>query len=305
MPRVDAALAARLHRSARADRWDVTVAAFAEALERSAGQCPAGDAAALARYLDALHLEDLALACACLAGNAAAWDHVVAEYRPALYRAGEAIDRTGGGRELADSLWAELYGVRGKDGSGTPLFRYFHGRSALGTWLRTILAQRHVDALRARRRLDPLPDDDPGDNGLPLAAASGGNTAPPGVIATDRQRFVRLIRMALTAALGRLPSRDRLRLGWYYAQEMTLARIGRLLGEHEATVSRHLARTRTALRLDVEASLRDAGLAPAAIDECFAAVAADPGDLDLAALLPDEAARKASPPARSTTRGPA
>jgi RNA polymerase sigma-70 factor (ECF subfamily) len=301
MPRVDGALAARLHRTARAERWGVPVDAFAEALERSASQCPALDGAGLARYLEGLHLDDLALACGCLAGHEAAWEHVVETYRPALYRAAAAIDRTGGGRELADSLYAELYGVRGKAGTGTPLLRYFHGRSTLGTWLRTILAQRHVDALRAARRLDPLPDDDEAGGGV--AGAAPGTSVSP-MPARDERRCARLIREGLTAALGRLASRDRLRLGWYYAHEMTLAQIGRLLGEHEATVSRHLARTRTILRGEVEAAMREAGLAPAAVDECFKAAAADPGELDLAALLPDETDRKDGALARSTTRGP-
>ena len=41
--------------------------------------------------------------------------------------------------ELADSLFAELYGLSAeKRGS---LLRYFHGRSSLKTWLRAVLAQ--------------------------------------------------------------------------------------------------------------------------------------------------------------------
>ena len=53
-------------------------------------------------------------------------------------------------RELADSLYAELYGLNGAGGArGRALLDYFHGRSKLATWLRTVLAQRHVDALRA------------------------------------------------------------------------------------------------------------------------------------------------------------
>ena len=56
--------------------------------------------------------------------------------------------------------------------------------------------------------------------------------------------------------MTRLSDRDRLRLAWYYQQGMTLAQIGRLCHEHEATVSRHLSRTRKALRVDVEAQLQ-------------------------------------------------
>jgi hypothetical protein len=94
------------------------------------------------------------------------------------------------------------------------------------------------------------------------------------------------MRAALAAAIAALDSRARLRLACYYAQEMTLAAIGKLTREHEATVSRQLARTRRAIREDVERRLRDdSGFSPAAIEECFASMVGDSGDLDLALWL--------------------
>ena len=53
----------------------------------------------VSRYLSSLHLEDLALACACALGDSAAWDHFVLEMRPGLYRAADALDRSGDARE--------------------------------------------------------------------------------------------------------------------------------------------------------------------------------------------------------------
>ena len=38
------------------------------------------------------------------------------EYRPVLYRAADALDRGGGAREIADSLYAELYGIKDRPG---------------------------------------------------------------------------------------------------------------------------------------------------------------------------------------------
>src|SRR4029453_13092988 len=90
---------------------------------------------------------------------------LVAEYRPLLYRSADALDARGGARELADSLYADLYGIAAKDGSRRSLFRYFHGRSSLATWLRSVLAQRYVDSMRSRRRLDALSEE-----AAPLAA---------------------------------------------------------------------------------------------------------------------------------------
>lgn len=282
-------LVQRLHRRANAARWSVTPDAFGPTLERSAAKIAATDPRALETGLDALHLEDLALACACERGDEAAWEHFVREHRPALYRAATAIAGEGG-RELADSLYGELFGLRERDGERLSLFRYFHGRSSLGTWLRSILAQRHVDTLRSRRRLDPLPEDD--DASAPVARPSGPDA--------ESERQARLVRDALSTAMAQLPGRDRLRLAWYYQHGMTLAQIGRLCKEHEATVSRHLTRTRKALRSFVEGQLREAGLGDRAIDECFHAAAADPGDADLRSLLPEtDGARKNATDLRS------
>ncbi|MBA3886675.1 MAG: hypothetical protein H0X67_13230 [Acidobacteria bacterium] len=152
-------LALALHRLTRAGRWGVTVELFGDALARSAERALAGsadDARGVERYLRGLQLEDLALACACAAGSDEAWDHFVQEYRPILYRAADALDPSGGGREVADSLHAELFGLRDRGGERQSLFSHFHGRSSLATWLRAVLAQRFVDRARSRRRLDPL-----------------------------------------------------------------------------------------------------------------------------------------------------
>ena len=113
-----------------------------------------------------------------------------------------------------------------------------------------------------------------------------------------RERYVTVMRNALTVALALLAAKDRLRLACYYAQELTLAQIGRTLGEHEATVSRQLSKARKAVRADVEQQLREAGLNDAGVAECFAAVAADPGPLDLTDLL-EPAGSKNHPASRS------
>ena len=296
MSRIDGRQVTRLFGQARAERWDVPVAAFAEALERSVAQWSAGrtQAADVDSYLSTLHLEDLALACACAAGHDAAWDHFMKEYRPGLYRAADALDHTGGARELADALYAELYGLKERDGTRATLFRYFHGRSTLATWLRAVLTQRHIDRLRAGRRLESLPDEDTSTTPLPQAIAPD----------PDHERFVTMMHAALSAALASLAPRDRLRLGCYYAQGMTLAHIGRLLREHEGTVSRHLARTRRTLREEIEGRLRrDHGFGDAELDECFASVMDDAGSLDLTEMIGADAMRKKSGVDRSTNEG--
>lgn len=223
--------------------------------------------------MDQPHLDDLRLAEACAAGDEAAWERFVRDYRPVLQRAADAMDRTGRAREAADALFGELY--------SRDLFRYFHGRSSLATWLRSVLAQRFVDRLRQDRRVEPLPD---GDAAEGIAATDGVTPAGP-----DEQRFISLLKSALAAAFGTLAPRDSLRLRLYYTQGLTLAEIGRLTREHEATVSRHLARTRRDLRTQVTAWLRTSGgLDDTGVKECLAIGAELPAALDLGAALADE-----------------
>jgi RNA polymerase sigma-70 factor, ECF subfamily len=275
---LDRTIVERLHRKAGADRWSLPFDAFAAALEASARKGLAEgtrDARQIERYLASLHLDDLALACACAYGSESAWEHFIREHRPGLYRAADAIDPSGGARELADSLYGELFGLNEREGERRSHFRYFHGRSSLATWLRAVLSQRHVDRIRSTRRLDPLPADEAAD----AIPAAGGNVDPQWAGHID------LMRRVVAAVVAVLAPRDRLRLRCYYAQNLTLAQIGRMLNESEATASRHLTRIRREIRGSAERALRDQQMSDAQIAECFASVVADPGALDLAEML--------------------
>jgi RNA polymerase sigma factor (sigma-70 family) len=270
--------------------WNLSRAQFEAALARSAAHRFSGggakaDASAIRSYLETLRHADLSLSCACSAGSEAAWEFFVTQFRQELYRAARAITGSASAgdadaRELADSLYAELYGLRESEGRRRSLFDYFHGRSKLGTWLRAILAQRHVDAIRRARKLEPLEDEAGGERAdiseravaaQTASADSGGSrAAADGPPDPDRARYLSLLQAALTAALGSLEPRDRLRLAYYYADERTLAEIGRLLGEHEATVSRKLERARRGVRERVDAALRDGKqLSDAQVQLCY------------------------------------
>ena len=91
-----------------------------------------------------------------------------------------------------------------------------------------------------------------------------------------------MAQQALALAIRRLAPPDRLRLSSYYLQHLTLAQIGRLMGEHEATVSRKLDRIRRDLRSSVERLLRDTHhLGDAQVQACLDAALEDVGmDLD-------------------------
>jgi RNA polymerase sigma factor (sigma-70 family) len=278
----------------KAGRWGLSRERFAVSLERSAEKRVASGNLApekLEEYLGALHLEDLALATACMENCEPAWEYFVGAYRPYLRAAAAAVLRCSSASpeacELADSLFAELYGLADGNRSERSLFRYFHGRSSLKTWLRAVLAQRHIDAIRAGRRFESLEDDDakPGTHKFPQAISV--QPADP-----NRDRYSTLFVRALQAAIAALDARDEERLRLYYSQEQTLAAIGKQLGEHESSVSRNLDRIRLALRRSVEETLRNGcpaangfaaepGLGDAQISLCFEYVSADaPFDLE-------------------------
>jgi RNA polymerase sigma factor (sigma-70 family) len=231
------------------------------------------------------HLADVELARRCAAGDETAWERFVRDYRPLLYRAADAIDHTGGARELADSLYADLFGLKGEGEGRRSLLASFQGRSSLGTWLRAVLAQRYVDRLRMQRRLEPLPDEDAEPHDTAVAAGRQPLRVDPDPGDPNRSRYLASLQEAVASAVAALDARDRLRLGCYYVQNLTLAATGRLLGEHEATVSRQLTRTRRAIRERVEQRLREQGFTDYQIAECVRALADDPGTLDLAQAL--------------------
>lgn len=273
-------------------RWGLSTERFTRELARCAEarfREATLSSSELQSYLGALHLEDLALACACADGAENAWEYFINAHRGYLRACAAAMMKRSAtspeARELADSLFAELYGLgAGQRGS---LLRYFHGRSSLRTWLRAVLSQRYVNTIRAGRKFEELDGED-GDGGIKVSvAASTSLAADP-----HRQKYLQLFSAALQTALNNLEPLDAQRLRMYYAEEKKLAEIGRVLGEHESSVSRHLEKVRRDLRQAVEEILRAgsgpfdgeakaAGLSDAEIALCFEYASEDaPIDLD-------------------------
>ena len=291
-----AELVEELYGQARAREWELSRAQFAAGLKRSVqkrfapGQPCAPEC--FAEYLHSLHVQDLALACACIEGCESAWEAFVREYRGYLRASAAAItkgSRAGtDARELADSLLAELFGLAdGKRGEHS-LFRYFHGRSSLKTWLRTILAQRHIDRLRESKRWEAFEDGD----GQMKQVTPGRETGVPPTLDPYRERYVKLFVLALDMCLGELETKDRLRMELYYARQMTLAEIGRKLAEHESSVSRNLERVRRELRSAVEQQLREeANLSEAECALCLE-YAAEEAPIDFRKMFPEKNASK-------------
>jgi RNA polymerase sigma-70 factor (ECF subfamily) len=211
-----------------------------------------------------LRLPDLVLARACAEGNAVAWEHFLAFYREPLVRS--AVFITGSetlGRETADSLYAELYGLHSRDGQRHSPLNSYAGMGSLISWLRTVLAQRHVDRHRRRHRETPLDDFD-----APVSYEES-NQPHPAIPALSK---------AIEQAIGARPPEDRFLLTAYYLDGRTLRQVGELLSVSESTISRRLGRLEGKLRKEILNGLQASGLSRRAAEE---ALGADPRDLEL------------------------
>ncbi|MGO8757523.1 MAG: RNA polymerase sigma factor [Terracidiphilus sp.] len=272
---LDRALLEELWRECDAGGWGLSREEFEQILLEAGtaqnfglAEDPRASRKQKAAFFRGLCLNDLVLARACAKGNERAWEHFIAIHRQPLIRAATAI--TGSetlGRELADQLYGELYGMTERDGERRcPLLSY-RGRGSLLGWLRTTLAQRHVDHLRRNRRLKPL--DDP----MEEMDAPAPDPAPETPAAE-----LSLLEQAVKEAVETRDAEERYLLAAYYLDGQTLLQIARVLGVHEATVSRKLKRAAEDTRKQVVRNLERCGLSRRAAKE---ALGADPRDLSL------------------------
>ncbi len=218
-----------------------------------------------AAFFAGLRVADLVLARACASGNERAWERFVALYRLPLLRAGIAITNNDSlGRELADGLYAELYGLTVREGERRCPLDSYSGRGSLIGWLRTTLAQRHVDHHRRTHREQPL--DETGESAAPVATAA----------AEPDHAALTLLASAVQEALERQGSEERFLLASYYLDGRRLHEIAAVLGVHEATVSRKLKRAAGAVRKQIVRGLERRGMSRRQVEE---ALATDPRDL--------------------------
>jgi RNA polymerase sigma-70 factor (ECF subfamily) len=264
-----------LWQESAASAYGLTRAKFSEILgcvsvERNAGLADGAIVSPQqqAGFLRGLRLPDLVMARACANGHEGAWEHFVALYQQPLLRAAIAMTHSETiGRDLAGQLYAELYGLAVRDGVRRSPLESYKGTGSLIGWLRTTLAQRHVDHLRRTRREVPL--DDAADGLEPPAAIPEAITPSAELAALGR---------AIEKALERRSAEERLLLSVYYLDGRTLLQIARLLHVHEATVSRKLRRLTDDLRKQIVRNLQHSGMSRQAARE---ALGTDPRDLDL------------------------
>lgn len=239
-----------LFEKSRGERYGLTLASFEAVLEQVAAKYAPG--AALHQKLELwqdLRVEELALTRGCIAGHELAWQDFLARYREKLYDIARGITKEdSSGRELADSLYADLYGLNERDGRRVSRLSFYLGRGSLEGWLRTVLAQEFVNRYRKTRRLVSLEEE--AEEGVQFASPEQFSAGP----ADGR------VGAATDEALNHLPPQDRFILAGYYLDDRTLTEIGQLLGVHESTVSRRLEKLLKNLRKQVLAGLQARGM---------------------------------------------
>ncbi|HTK94863.1 MAG TPA: hypothetical protein VL382_04430, partial [Terriglobales bacterium] len=214
-----------------------------------------------------LRIEELALARGCAAGNERAWEVFLQRFREKLFDAGRAIARDEAtGRELADSLYADLYGTELRDGERRSKLVFYTGRGSLEGWLRTVLAQEYVNRYRKNKKLVSLEEEN--EEGVQFAAP----VAEP-VVAVDPR-----LEAAVDEALAAASVEDRYVLASYFLDGRKLADVARTLGVHESTISRRLDKVTAQLRKHVLDALVKRGMSRRQAEE---ALAADVRDLNL------------------------
>lgn len=239
-----------LFEKSRGDRYGLTLATFEVALEEVAAKyLPAATPQQKLDFWQDLRLEELALTRGCVAGHDSAWQEFLTRYREKLYDIARGITKEdSSGRDLADSLYAELYGLSERDGKRVSRLSFYMGRGSLEGWLRTVLAQEFVNRYRKTKRLVSLEEET--EEGVQFASTESFSTG-----AVDCR-----LGEATDEALDRLPAEDRLILAGYYLDDRTLTEIGRMMGVHESTVSRRLEKLLKGLRKQVVAGLQARGM---------------------------------------------
>jgi RNA polymerase sigma-70 factor (ECF subfamily) len=212
----------------------------------------------LRNFFLGLRIDELALARACAAGSNSAWEVFLTRYREKLYLSALRIAREdSAARELADTLYADLYGTSTRDGHRVSKLASYSGRGSLEGWLRTVLAQEYVNRYRRTKRLVSL--DEESEDGVQFRAPE-----PEPVPAGDQR-----LAQATDEALAFLSGEDRMVLSAYYLDDRTLAEIARMMGVHESTISRKLDKLAKSLRKHIVAALTRRGMSRREAEEAL------------------------------------
>ncbi|HKO97866.1 MAG TPA: sigma-70 family RNA polymerase sigma factor [Pyrinomonadaceae bacterium] len=208
-------------------------------------------------FIDTLQVDDLCLIVACEQGIEKAWTDLVARFSVTVRSAARsASSNEENAEDLAQSIWAELHGLRSRDdGRPSGKLAYYSGRGSLAGWLRAVVAQLAIDQHRKQSRLVQTEEDSEFDR--MMTAGGDGNAwtsqtvASPEVELSERVAGTQM-QQALARSIKQLSGEDRLLVKLYYFDGLRLKEAGAVLGVHEATASRRLTKIHGELRRVVE-----------------------------------------------------
>lgn len=219
--------------------------------------------------LDALHVADLYLACACARGDRAALE---ALERTFFARVGDYVARVATDRAFVDEVSQAL---REKlllaDGGAPGRIASYGGQGALGGWLRIAAVRTALNLRRASGDLAGEPDPEPLAIDGELAAVKG----------ESRRAFAE----ALREALGGLPVEDRNLIRLHHLDGLTFDQLARVLGAPRSTLARRLARLRETILTATRARLAERLRLPAGEVDSLIGLAVSQFDLTLSRIL--------------------
>jgi RNA polymerase sigma-70 factor, ECF subfamily len=251
-------LLAELHAKAGCEKIGLARESFATILCELGTRQSATSENELRTFFLSLRVDELALARACAAGSNPAWELFLTRYREKLYLSALRIAREdSAARDLADTLYADLYGTTTRDGERVSKLASYSGRGSLEGWLRTVLAQEYVNRYRRTKRLVSL--DEESEEGVQFRAPDA-EPIPP---ADNR------LAEATDEVLAHLPAEDRMVLSAYYLDGRTLAEIARMLGVHESTISRKVDKLAKSLRKQIVGALTRRGMSRRQAEEAL------------------------------------
>jgi RNA polymerase sigma-70 factor, ECF subfamily len=252
-------------------------------------------AAEIKKFMDEMQADDLCLIIACERGDETAWTDLVERFTATVRSAARSASANEDAAEdLAQSIWAELHGLRVReDGRPASKLAYYSGRGSLAGWLRAVVAQLSVDVFRKQSKLVQTEEETDLERlARDTHVTDARNFAGAGVQNPEQSlsnQFAQNdLQNALTQAVRELGAEDRLLVKLYYFDNLRLREAGVVLGVHEATASRRLTRIQTDLRKRVSQILIDErGWTKAETERSFAEVA-QYLDADLEALVKEE-----------------
>jgi RNA polymerase sigma-70 factor (ECF subfamily) len=230
--------------------------------------------------LSTLVVEDLYLACACLNGVGGAVNTLVTLYGEVIRR---TVERTVGKSEsdaIAQGVISDL--IVGSLTSGPEIGNYA-GRAPLARWLDVVARRAALRWLRAERKTADVAEHAAAEPGL------GGATPPE--LALFRQRYGRDFQQALNDVLARVPDSDRAILRLYLVNDVSLEKIGKMLGVSQSTASRWLARAREDVLSNLKSILKERLRISSAEIESLARLLASRLDLSIAETLAGDEAQ--------------